>query len=334
VPQYHLPSKSRLADRFHRWAIRVWFPVLARGAPRWSRFWEQIHARWIIFLVMLVYPKPKPLIRRNLARVMGKPAGSWAVRRACSAMFRHFAFYWVDLFRFAQLPPDRMLAVHDGVHGNEHLEHAVADGKGAVLLTAHLGNWELGGVLLSQQHLPVSIVYVKDAFADVERFRSFLRGQGEVEEIAIAPGAAWSSLPVLRALRAGRLVAMQGDRDFDGKGIPAPFFGELVRFPRGPFLVALLTGAPILPAFVSYTKAYRFEASFGEPIHVVSTGDREADLHKAVERWAQVLEAEIRRVPTQWYTFYDYFDKHRVRPDEVAAEAPANGRAPRRRASA
>jgi len=52
-----------------------------------------------------------------------------------------------------------------------------------------------------------------------------------------------------------------------------------------------------------------------------------------VEKWAAVLEAEIRRVPTQWYTFYDYFEKHRVRPDEEATEAVA-GRAPRRRASA
>jgi len=333
MPQYHLPSKSRWADRFHRWAIRVWFPVLADVAPRWPRWYQQIHARWIIFVIMLVYPKPKPLIRRNLARVMGLGERSWRVRRACSAMFRHFAFYWVDLFRFAQLPPERMLECHDGVVGEEHLDAAVADGKGAVLLTAHLGNWELGGVLLSQQELPVSIVYVKDAFADVERFRSFLRAKGDVEEIAIAPGAAWSSLPVLRALRAGRLVAMQGDRDFDGRGIPAPFFGELVRFPRGPFLVALLTGAPIVPAFVSYTERYRFAASFGEPIYVHSTGDRERDLQAGVERWAAVLEAEIRRVPTQWYTFYDYFEKHRVRPDEVTAEAPSR-RAPRRRASA
>jgi len=333
MPQYHLPSKAPWADRFHRWAIRVWFPVLADGAPRWPRWWQQLHARWVIFVIMVVYPRPKRLIRKNLSRIMGLPARSWRVRRAVSAMFRHFAFYWVDLFRFAQLPPARMLECHDGVRGNEHLEEAVAQGKGAVLLTAHLGNWELGGVLLSQQELPVSIVYVKDAFADVERYRSFLRSQGEVEEIAISPGAAWSSLPVLRALRAGRLVAMQGDRDFDGRGIPAPFFVELVRFPRGPFLVALLTGAPIVPAFVSYTPSYRFEASFGEPIYVTSTGDRERDLQTAVEKWAAVLETEIRRVPTQWYTFYDYFEKHRVRPDEEAAEAVA-GRPPRRRASA
>ncbi len=92
MPQYHLPGKSRFADRFHHWAIRVWFPVLAGGAPRWSRPWLQLNARWVIFLIMVVYPKPKALIRRNLARILGKPAGSWTVRRAASAMFRHFAF--------------------------------------------------------------------------------------------------------------------------------------------------------------------------------------------------------------------------------------------------
>src|SRR5205823_6276666 len=121
--------------------IRRWFPVLARVAPRWPRWWEQLHARWVIFLIMVVYPRPKRLIRRNLSRVMGLPPGSWRVRRAVSAMYRHFAFYWVDLFRFAQLPAERMLACHDGVVGSEHLDAAVADGQGAVLLTGHLGNW-------------------------------------------------------------------------------------------------------------------------------------------------------------------------------------------------
>jgi phosphatidylinositol dimannoside acyltransferase len=331
MPQYYLPYKSRLADRLHHRMIRHGFPALVKVAPRWPRLFQQFLARLVIFAIMVIYPGPKRLIRRNLARVMGVPEGAWRTRRAVSAMYRHFAFYWADLFRFAQLPPAAIEACHEGVTGEEHLRAAVADGRGAVLLTGHLGNWELGGVLLGYLDVPVSIVYVKDAFADVEKYRSFLHGN-RVEEIPIQPGASWSSLPVLRALRSGRLVAMQGDRDFDGRGIPATFFGEQVRFPRGPFLVALLTGAPILPAFVTYTPRYRFDASFGEPIHVPSTGHREQDLAVAVQKWATVLEAEIRRIPTQWYTFYDYFATHRVRPEETVAAARPGPL--RRRASA
>ncbi|HEV8629767.1 MAG TPA: lysophospholipid acyltransferase family protein [Thermoanaerobaculia bacterium] len=320
-----MPKPSRLTDAFHRWAMRVWFPVLAWGAPRWKRGWQQFHARWIIFLIMVVYPKPKRLIRKNLARIMGLPERSWKVRRAASAMLRHFAFYWCDLFRFAQLPPAAAHACLDGVSGMEHVDQAAALGKGVVLLTGHLGNWELGGVLLGQWQRPVSVVYVRDKFADAERFRSFLRRQGGVHEIAIEPRASLSSLPVLRALREGRLVAMQGDRDFDGRGVPASFFGERVRFPRGPFLVALLTGAPIVPTFVGYTPRYRFTARVCPPITVPSTGDRERDLAAAVQEWARVLEDEVRAHPSQWYTFYDYFVEHHA--EEEADAAPA---APRR----
>jgi lauroyl/myristoyl acyltransferase len=331
MPQYYLPPKSRLTHRIHHWMIRLGFPILAYIAPRLPRAFEQLFARLVIFTIMVVYPGPKRPIRRNLAQVMGLREGSWRARRAVSAMYRHFAFYWADLFRFAQLPPAALEECHEGVRGEEHLRDAVAEGKGAVLLTGHLGNWELGGVLLGHLDVPVSIVYVKDAFADVERYRSFLHGD-RVEEIPIQPGASWSSLPVLRALRGGRLVAMQGDRDFDGRGIPATFFGQSIRFPRGPFLVALLTGAPILPAFVSYTPEYRFEASFGAPIRVPSTGNRERDLAVAVQQWAAVLETEIRRIPTQWYTFYDYFATHRVGPEEApTAVRPSSVR---RRASA
>lgn len=325
--QYLLAHPSRIADRLHRWAIRRWFPVLARVAPRWPRWWELIHARWVIFLIMAIYPRPKRLIRKNLARVLGASEGSWRVRRAGSVMLRHFAFYWVDMFRFAQLPSASASDVFDNIEGSKELGEMVRGGQGAVLLTGHIGNWELGGIVLGREQLPLSVVYVKDKFEGAEHYRSFLRSKGDIEEIPISPGASWSSLPVLRALRAGRVVAMQGDRDFDGRGIPAPFFGEMVRFPRGPFLVALLTGAPIIPAFITYTPRYRLMGRFGEPIHVVATGDRERDLAVAVRRWAAILEDEVRRHPTQWYTFYDYFAQHRVEEEAVAPLAAEPQRA-------
>jgi KDO2-lipid IV(A) lauroyltransferase len=330
MPQYFLPSKTRFADRLHRWAIRRGFPICLRVSTRWPRWYQHLTGRWVIFLVFLVYPRPKRLIRRNLARLMGRPAGSMRVRLGAASMIQHFGIYWADLFGLSQ-QPEKASALTESVSGKEHLDAAVAAGRGAVLLTAHMGNWELGSVLLGAQSLPISIVHIKDAFADVDSHRRLLHGD-RVEEISIEPGTGLSSLPVLRALRAGRLVAMQGDRDFDGRGIPASFCGEIVRFPRGPFVVALLTGAPVLPVFITYTESYRFEVRFGEPIRVASSGDRERDLADAVARWALVLEAEVRRAPTQWYTFYDYFAEHRASVEE--ASSPQREGQPRRRASA
>ncbi len=324
MTQRYLARPSRLTDRFHRWAIRRGFPLLAYLATRWPRWFQQLHARWIIFVIMVVYPKPKRMIAKNLAHITGLPAHSWRGRRQVSALLRQFAFYWVDLFRFAQLPPERAQALVEGVTGFEHLERVHAAGKGVLVLTAHYGIYELGSLLLGRGK-PVSVVFVRDKFGDVERFRDIFRRLSEVEAIPIEPNASWSSLPVLRALRAGRLVAMQGDREFGGPGIPVTFFGRRVRFARGPFLVAMLTGAPIVPTFIAYTDRYGFAGRIHAPIEVQAGGDRERALAVAVQQWAAVLEAEVRAHPTQWFTFYDYFAQHGVGEEEQEA-APAAAR--------
>jgi len=259
------------------------------------------------------------MLARNFAHIVGLPERSWKARRGASALLHHFAFYWVDLFRFAQLPPERAKELARSIVGFEHVERSYAAGKGAIILTAHYGIYELGSIVLGRG-MPLSVVFVPDKFGDVERFRAIFRNLADVEAIAIEPEGSWSSLPVLRALRAGRLVAMQGDRDFGGPGIPATFFGEQVRFPRGPFLVAMLTGAPLVPTFIRYNAEYDFEASIHAPIEVPARGDRESTLAAAVQQWATVLESEVRAHPTQWFTFYDYFAAHRV---EAEGEQPA-----------
>jgi KDO2-lipid IV(A) lauroyltransferase len=276
----------------------------------WPRWLELIVSQWVVHVIMAVYPRPKRLIRRNLAHILGRSTWSPRVRRTCRRMLGYFGIYHSDLFRFTQLPLEAARAELDEVSGMEHLQAAASSGRGAVMLTAHFGNYELGGVLLGRLEMPVSVVYVKDKYALAEQIRSRMRGHGQVEEIAIEPDSALSSLPVLRALRAGRLVAMQGDRDLDGRGIPTRFFGLPILFPRGPFVVALLTGTPIIPTFVGYSRRRRFACRVYPPIEVTAGAEREAALAEAAARWAAVLEEEVRRAPEQWYTFYDYFADH------------------------
>jgi KDO2-lipid IV(A) lauroyltransferase len=239
-------------------------------------------------------------------------------------MLYNFAYYWVDLFRFAQLPAERAVQLLDRRVGDQHLFAAIEAGKGAILLTAHLGNWEMGGVLLKPLGVDLSVVYVPDQFADVEAFRARLRRATGVTGIAIHPRESLASLPVLRALRENRLVALQGDRDFNDKGVAMDFFGAPVSFPIGPFHLALATGAPLLPCFVGYSTGHRFIIEVGEPIRLESTGDRRADVERGLRQWVNVLEAAVRRWPTQWYTFYDFWpetapasDTRQVRREEA-----------------
>jgi lauroyl/myristoyl acyltransferase len=307
--QWKIARPSRLAERFNRWAISRGFPLLAWLAPRAPRAVLLAGARWVIGFVMFLHAKPKAAIARNLSRVLGAPAGSARVRRAVREMLHHFAYYWVDLFRFPQLPAERLRAlIVDGDVGDlAPIARARAAGRRVMLLTAHLGNWELGSVLAGQAGLPRAVVYVRDAFADAERYRSHLRGFGDVVEIAIRPEERLAALPVLRAFEQGRVVAVQGDRDFNDRGVACDFFGAPASFPLGPFLLARMTGAMLVPVFVAYAPDRRFEIEVGEPIDVERTADREADARHALAQWLPVLEAAVRRWPTQWYTFYDFW---------------------------
>ncbi len=305
--QWKLARRSRWAERYHEWAMRRGFPLLLRIAPvlpRWFLLWG---ARAVIAAVMAVYSAPKRAIERNLCRILAEERVTRKVREQRREVIRHLAYYWVDLFRYGQLPYEKCRDLLGKVNGREHLEAAVASGRPLILITGHLGNWELGGVFLREKQLPVSVVYVRDQSPTAEAFRARLRDALGVEGIAMNPAAELSSLPVLRALKAGRVVAMQGDRDFNDRGEWVPFFGAPAPFPLGPMLLARMTGALLLPIFIVYDSAHRLQIELGEPIAVEPTGDRQQAAHQALERWVSVLETAVARWPHQWYTFFDFW---------------------------
>jgi KDO2-lipid IV(A) lauroyltransferase len=326
--QWKLARRSRFAERYHEWAMRRGFPLLLKIAPVLPMWFLRFGARVVIGSVMGVYPAPKRDIDKNLRRILGLEVSRREIRRARRRMIHNLAYYWVDLFRFCQLPYERTREMLAALRGREHLERALAQGKaqntqnkGVILLTAHVGNWELGGVFLREKDLEVSVVYVPDQSPTAESFRSTLRRAIGVEGIAINPAADLSSLPVLRALKEGRVVAMQGDRDFNDRGEWVEFFGAPARFPLGPMLLARMTGATLLPIFIVYDERHRLEIEFSAPIAVSPVGDRRQAALVALEHWVRVLEGAVRRWPTQWYTFFDFWAE--APPPEAGSEESA-----------
>lgn len=318
--QWKQARPTWLSDRFNHWALRHGFPLLMKLAPRLPKWAAHLGARLVIDAVMGLYRTPHAAVDRNLGRVMGLEPPHRALRRARWQMFHQFSNAWVDLFRLAQIPAEIAHREVSVFEGREHLETAVARGKGVLLLTAHLGPWELGGVFVRQLGLRLSVVYVEDAFEAVESARRRLREACGVDGIAIRPHESFSTLPILRALREGRVVALQGDRDFDDRGTLFEIFGATTSFPRGPFELARVTGAALLPCFITYGENgrihLRVEASLAPP----PTADRREGVEAAMAAWVRILEEAIRRDPTQWFTFYDYWKAPAAaRPAAVAA---------------
>lgn len=319
--QDRMQSDSRILGLLYGAVFGSLFPLFffaARAFARRSRGHEI--ADQIANAFLALRPKYLEAILANTAQVMGLRPGHPDVERLAREMVRQHARAWVDFFWYGQRNPGEALALFDTLEGLERLDAAIAEQRGAILLTAHAGNYELGGLLLRARGLQIHTVYKRDRFAAVERLRERLRAQGGVIGVPV-DGVGFSTLPLVKLLREGRLVGMQGDRDFSLNGVPVSFFGREVPFPRGPWELAAMTGAPVVPSFFFADEAGRFHARFGEPIHICGErGARRAAIEEGLRAYVADLEALIRRHPSQWYCFYPFWD------DPLRATSPPAGR--------
>ncbi len=286
---------------------RLWFPAtlaFARRLPRWS-----MHrgGRRLASVYYRLRPKYLQAARANLSIILGQSAQAPEVREKAFAMVCSHFDAWVDFLHFATRPPEESRRLIESVEGYSRIVEGRRRGKGVVLLTAHLGNWEVGGLMLAEVKQPIHVVLVPDIFPGVERERRRLHARCGVTEIRVDRSIV-PTLAVLRVLERNGIVAMQGDRDFDNTGVPAPFFGREAYFPRGPLRVAMASGAVALPAFIVRVPDGRYRAVVEEPLEIETGGDRDAAFRKNLERYVAILERYVREYPEQWYCFYPFWD--------------------------
>ena len=273
--------------------------------PRWLMLWLAVLIGNFYWAVM---KGDREMVRRNLSRILGDPS---QVGPTVRRLYVRYAKYLVDYTRMDLLREKHLRRLVRGFEGKEYFDQAMARGKGTLILTAHLGNWEMGGIFLSLMGYSLTVITAPDVEARLHEFRVRLRQEQQIKVVTLDDTMA-SSLAVLKALQANELVALLGDRDLFGKGIPVIFFGQRVFFPIGPALLAYLSGAPLIPTFVLMDQDDKYLCLAEPPIVLHRTGKRDQDLAKNTQRIATALEKFIRKYPDQWYTFYDYFSRHKA----------------------
>ncbi len=192
---------------------------------------------------------------------------------------------------------EEILARYERVDGWEHLEAARTKGKGVILVTGHLGNWELGGAFVSAKGVPFDAVTRGMANPLMEEYVG--RTRHEIGMEVIHDSDAVRKTP--RALREERVIAMVSDHDALGLASTfVPFFGRPAKTPRGPAVFALRLGVPLV-FVVSVREPSGRYALLLEPIVVAETGEREADVDAIVLAYTQQLERFIQRYPAQYF---------------------------------
>ena len=193
--------------------------------------------------------------------------------------------------------PARIIALFESVDGWSIVEERLARDKGLIIVTGHLGNWELGGAYVAARGVPMQAVarHMENPLFD----RYLTRTRERIGMTIVHDDEAVRRVP--RALRSGHAVAFLVDQGAVGLASTwVPFFGRLAKTPRGPAVFALRLGAPIVFGAALRQPSGRFRLSF-EPIDTTSTGNLDGDVDRIVAEYTAVLEKWVRRAPEQYF---------------------------------
>lgn len=224
------------------------------------------------------------------------------LHKIASKMYVNFAKYLVD-FLCSERIDKKYIDSHVEFVDIENLDEIVRSGKGFIVLTAHLGNWELGGGAIALNGYPISAVALPHSN---EKVNDFFNAQRSFMGMKVIPlGAAIRQCFAL--LKRGEILALVGDRDFTGQGEVMPFLNGRAFIPKGPASFSHRLNVPILPAFMLRKDDNSYSMKIASPIYPQdATGNMREEKDIRLD-CVSVVEEYITKYPEQWFMFEKYF---------------------------
>lgn len=203
---------------------------------------------------------------------------------------------------FIRMPMMReKLSSFVSIHGKEHLDKAFKRGKGVILLSGHLGNWEFGAASLALKGYPINAIGADQRDSRVTDLITSIRGECSVKGI----GKGFNLKAALGCLRSGEMLCILVDQDAKANGMVVPFLGLPASTPYGPVKIASKLGASVVPVFsVRRGNSDKFDLFFQPPLEMPHSPASEEDIKKAVESCNNVISDWIRQYPDQWMWLY------------------------------
>jgi len=241
-------------------------------------------------------PRHARIVMTNLRLAFGGEKDERELRELARACYRHLGLCLTEFFRLTAMSREEVRELAE-LRGVEHIEGALREGRGAILLTGHLGNWELAGSRIAAEGYPV--VVIARAQRDNEITEHVRKTREEMGMRVLHRGAA--ARGSLRALRENKLVGILLDQNAGDEGVFVEFFGHLASTAPGAAAFALKTGAAVLPTYGWREANNRHVVQVDAPVPLLKTGDRERDLLENTATYTKVLEERIRLHPEQWF---------------------------------
>ena len=197
---------------------------------------------------------------------------------------------------------------HDG---GTNLDKIAAMGKGGILVSAHIGNWEIAGQLLNRLNTTFTILMYENEHENIKKYMEEVEKKKNVNIIAIKDGEMGHLIELHNAFSKNELVVMHGDRFRDGvQTIEAKFLGRMAKFPAGPFIMAAKFGVPLTVAFAVKETSTHYHFFASEPIEVKRTRDpkqTELAVQELLKKYIVEVEKMVYRYPEQWFNYYAFW---------------------------
>ncbi len=271
---------------------------LAASLPPRVGFWLSRRGGDLAFVLLRARRR---ITAENFARVSSLPPSDRAVLGMVRRSFQHYGDYLYETVRLSHQSTQQILD-RVTVHGEENLVNALRHGKGVIFVSAHLGNMELGGIALAHRTGPMTVA---GTALEPRQVMDRLVAQRSAKGLKMSVYAS-AARDVIMALRHNETVGFLVDVGVRWNGnssVVVDFFGAPAPFPAGLALLALRTGAPIVPGYAVSRPDHGVDAFVLPPLLIAATGDRTADVKGCMQQVAHALEGFVRGNLDQWYMY-------------------------------
>jgi len=237
-------------------------------------------------------------VYRNLTLIAPK-LDTRARRRLARMTFVHNTWAHIELLGLGRVTAEELEARYP-IDGWEHLDAALAAGRGIIMVTGHVGSPAMAGQAVALRGVPTTLVVEQLEPPPLHDLVARLRGAYGVRIVTVGRE---SARLMIAALRRNELVGIVSDRDVAATGRVLPFFGTPTRVTTAAATLALRTNAIVLPAFAARTRLFAGTGRIEAPVEMPRTGDTQNDINEGTLRILQRIEAFIREYPDQWGVF-------------------------------
>lgn len=274
--------------------------------PPFAAFWGG--------LFYLLLAEKRQGIRSNIRTITGRRR----VERLVFFTYYKFARNWCDVMLMMRWRGAKLQALIGRRSDGSPLDEALAAGNGAILISPHLGNWELGGLGLADLDYTLNVLTFREPDEKVNELREQVRLERGVHFIYVDRNdtSPLAVIEAVNALRRNEVLALLGERDGSSHTMTLDFFGRPAAIPVGAAYLAMASGAPVIPVFVPL-EGNRYATLMEAPIYFSGGhGDHIRSIREGTERILRVFEKYIRRYPDQWYNFFDYWGGENINKEK------------------